>query len=429
MLGDETINQALLQAIPDLLIRMRQDGTYLSIQNNSPIALINPNKTRPGNNIFDVLPHDIAEQRMRYVRQALHTRQLQVYDQQLDLNGRVQYEEVRVIPCGEDEVLTIIRDISDRQQAENKIRQQAKELAKALQRLRVTQAQMVQNEKMLSLGQTVAGVAHEINNPINFIYGNVNYASEYIQDLLSLISLYRQCYPVADPAIQAQINAIDLEFLMEDLPKLLSSMKSGAERIRAIVQSLRNFSRLDEAEFKAANVHEGIDSTLMILHSRLTLKLGYPAIQIVKQYGDIPYIDCYPSQLNQVFMNIISNAIDALEEYYHRCTLEQIKACPGSIQISTTLINNQKIAIRIADNGLGINEKVQSRLFDPFFTTKPVGKGSGLGLSISYQIIVEKHNGRLRCFSKPGQGSEFVIELPICQEAIEARCPDLAIAI
>ncbi|MDX2211973.1 MAG: ATP-binding protein [Oculatellaceae cyanobacterium bins.114] len=429
LLESETTNRALVQAIPDLLIRMKRDGTYVNIQNVGNITLINPEKALVGNNVFDILPREIAEERMKQVEQALQTSQLQVCEQQLNLNGTPQYEEVRIMPCGDNDVLVMVRDISDRQRAENQIRRQAKELARALQKLKITQAQIVQSEKMSSLGQMVAGVAHEINNPVNFIYGNVNYASEYTHDLLSLVDLYQQHYPVPDPAIQAKINAIDLEFIVEDLSKVLSSMRLGAERIRAIVHSLRNFSRLDEAEFKAANIHEGIDSTLMILHNRLTPKPGYPAIQITKQYGEIPYIDCYPGQLNQVFMNIISNAVDALDEYYQQHTLEQIKARPGYIHISTELVNSQQIAIRIADNGLGMNEQVQMKLFDPFFTTKPVGKGSGLGLSVSYQIIVEKHKGKLSCDSAPGQGSEFVIELPICQESNDPSQSDLAIAL
>ncbi|WP_448573949.1 sensor histidine kinase [Trichothermofontia sp.] len=266
---------------------------------------------------------------------------------------------------------------------------------------------------MSSLGQLVAGVAHEINNPVNFIHGNLAHADEYIQDLLALLEQYRAQFATPPPAIQAQEEAIDLPFLRQDLPKLLNSMKLGADRIRDIVASLRNFSRLDEAALKEVDIHEGLDSTLMILQNRLKAKPDHPAIQVIKHYGLLPLVECYAGQLNQVFMNILTNAIDALDS---QASLPTAEADPvKTITIQTAVLDNTHIAIHIADNGPGMTPEVRKRLFDPFFTTKPVGKGTGMGMSISYQIITEYHGGSLDCLSEPGQGAEFIIKIPIHQ--------------
>ncbi|AFY36409.1 sensor histidine kinase [Calothrix sp. PCC 7507] len=290
---------------------------------------------------------------------------------------------------------------------------QAQELEKSLKELQQTQAQLIQAEKMSSLGQLVAGIAHEINNPVNFIYGNLNYINDYTQDLIKLVKLYQKFYANPEPKIQDFIEAIELDFLLDDLPKIINSMRIGTERITEIVLSLRNFSRLDEADMKMVDIHQGIDSTLLILQSRLKEHAGHPKIEIVKNYGNLPLVDCYPGQLNQVFMNIISNAIDALDSYNSERSITEIQAHPSKITITTEVRETQYVAIRITDNGLGIKETVQERLFDPFFTTKPVGKGTGLGLSISYKIIVEKHRGHLRCVSELGKGTEFCIEIPL----------------
>ncbi|MBD1850030.1 PAS domain S-box protein [Cyanobacteria bacterium FACHB-502] len=302
-------------------------------------------------------------------------------------------------------------------QSEVELREKAQQLEQALHELQHTQAQLVQTEKMSSLGQLVAGVAHEINNPVNFIYGNLAHVGGYAYDLLNLLDLYHQYYPVPVPAIAAEAEKIDLAFLKVDLPKLLTSMKVGADRIQKIVLALRTFSRMDEAEVKAVNIHEGIDSTLMILQSRLKETAGHWGIQVVKAYGNLPLIECYAGQLNQVFMNILSNAIDALDEFNSTRSPQEIQNHPAAITIKTQQIHSHRIQIRIADNGIGMSEQVQQRLFEPFFTTKPIGKGTGLGLSISYQVVVDKHGGLLTCHSALDQGTEFVIELPLALES------------
>ncbi|MEH2258539.1 PAS domain-containing protein [Nostoc sp.] len=341
----------------------------------------------------------------------------------------------------------------------------AQQLEATLLELQQTQAQLIQTEKMSSLGQLVAGIAHEINNPVNFIYGNISHAHEYTKDLLHLVELYQQSYYPPTPEIDRQINTIDLDFLKQDLPKILESMKMGAERIRQIVLSLRNFSRLDEDGIKAVDIHEGMDSTLLLLQNRLKAKPGHPEIQVIRDYGNLPPVVCHAGQMNQVFMNLLTNAIDALEEsylarrrsaYINSHTLQEGEA-PMSLVNNTkqktnerqllpfgnakseqagkpvqhtasqgqmtfpqirirSLIQEDHVIIRIADNGPGMTEEVRKRLFDPFFTTKPVGKGTGMGLSISYQIIVQKHGGKIQCISAPGEGAEFVVVIPLKQE-------------
>jgi light-regulated signal transduction histidine kinase (bacteriophytochrome) len=295
--------------------------------------------------------------------------------------------------------------------------QQAEQLSQALQTVQNTQSQLVQTEKMSSLGQLVAGIAHEINNPVNFIYGNLDHAKTYMEDLLRIVQAYQEHYPEPVLPIQSILESMDLDFVTADFPKILASMKMGSDRIRQIVQSLRTFSRLDQAERKPVDLHEGIESTLLILQHRLKLNGVLPGVQIVREYGNLPLVECYAGQLNQVFMNILSNAIDALEARDLNRTAEAIKANPSTIKIQTAvtrdLESQQQAVICIADNGSGMSEAVKSRIFDPFFTTKPVGKGTGLGLSISYQVVTEKHGGSLRCVSQPGQGTEFWITLPI----------------
>jgi signal transduction histidine kinase len=292
---------------------------------------------------------------------------------------------------------------------------QNEQIKQTLLELQHTQAQLIQTEKMSSLGQLVAGVAHEINNPVNFIYGNLTYTYEYAKDLLDLVHLYQQHYLNPPAEIQAELERIEPDFLMEDLSKVLSSMKIGADRIRQIVLSLRNFSRLDESEMKSVDIHEGIDSTLLILQSRLHSdrvwkETGNRDIQVIKEYGDLPLIECYAGQLNQVFMNILTNAIDALEEMMK----QELGDFTPTIKISTGVLDRNQVMIKIVDNGPGMTEEVKKKLFDPFFTTKSIGKGTGLGMAISYQII-EKHGGKLWYDSEPGKGAEFLIQIPVQQ--------------
>lgn len=329
-------------------------------------------------------------------------------------------------------------------------RERTLQLEQTLKALQNTQAQLVQNEKMASLGQLMAGVAHEINNPTSFIYGNIFQAHQYAEDLLYLLKLYQQHYPNPVVEISEQIENIEPDFIAEDFPKLITSMKEGANRINNIVLSLKNFSRLDEAQCKKVDIHEGIDNTLLILQHRLKQQPQRSEIQVFKEYGQLPLTECYPGQLNQVFMNLLSNGIDALESLSLRLpqheqtttslinlnaevetteqsktdfksalctTIESTDCKPVTfyIRITTEAIDNEQIAITISDNGSGIPTEILPKIFDPFFTTKPPGKGTGLGLSISYQIIVERHGGKLNCYSNQGQGTQFVIKLPITQ--------------
>lgn len=336
--------------------------------------------------------------------------------------------EIRV----QERTVELRETLKQLQHSEVQLKEQALQLQTTLRELQETQTQLVHTEKMSSLGQLVAGVAHEINNPVSFIYGNLVHAKGYTADLFRLLHLYQEQYPAPPPNIQQEIERIDLEFLIEDFPQLLGSMQVGAERIREIVQSLRNFSRYDEAQMKAVNLHEGIDSALMILQSRLADGFGHHGVEVIKQYGELPLIECYAGQINQVFMNILSNAIDALEAQRVRIEDAEVRSQQKNnapcIMIRTGIQDHKNseategsspfVFIQIADNGCGMSESVRSRVFDPFFTTKPIGSGTGLGLTISYQIVVERHKGMLGVTSQVGEGTEFAIELPLRQSLV-----------
>ncbi|MBD2079688.1 ATP-binding protein [Leptolyngbya sp. FACHB-17] len=332
------------------------------------------------------------------------------YDPATAADGTTRIFDTQKIPLSaEGEVFAVLgfcHDVTERITIEEKLKQQTAQLEQALRNLQSSQTQLIQSEKMSSLGQLVAGIAHEINNPVSFIHGNLTYLHDYVTEILTLLNLYQLHHPFPHPAVQRHLQATDFEFIHSDLPNLLNSMEIGTTRIREIVLSLRNFSRLDEADFKAVDLHEGLESTLLILQHRLKPSPQRPEILIVRDYAALPQIECRAGQINQVFMSLLSNAIDALEA-----------TAQPRITIRTSVVDDW-VEIAIADNGMGVPEPIQQRIFDPFFTTKPVGKGTGMGMSISYQIIVEKHHGKLYCHSTPGQGAEFVVELPIRQSGV-----------
>ncbi|WP_242027849.1 MULTISPECIES: ATP-binding protein [unclassified Limnothrix] len=324
-------------------------------------------------------------------------------EEELDNQNLQLQQEVRDREAAEAALQDLAKDL------EQRVKQRTAQLSEALTVLKKAQTQLVQTEKMSSLGQMVAGVAHEINNPVNFIHGNLEHACNYVQDVLALLVAYQLAFPKATPEILELADEIDVTFVQEDLPKLLKSMRVGTDRIREIVLSLRTFSRLDEAEVKSVDIHAGLDSTLMILSNRLKATDQRPAIQIQKHYGELSPIECYAGQMNQVFMNLLTNAIDAIDED-KRGDRE-----PPQIAITTTLADPETVQIVITDNGPGIAPEVQRNLFDAFFTTKDVGKGTGLGLSIAQQIVVERHGGRLTCRSELNHSTSFLIEIPMRQ--------------
>jgi len=326
---------------------------------------------------------------------------------------------INIVLCQIDKLEKLNRALEESVARE---REKTAHLKTAMSELKRAQTQLVQSERMSSLGQLVSAVAYEVTNPINFIHGNLSYANEYSQKMIDLLQLYEQHYPSPSPEIQAQIEAVELEFIVEDLPKLLGSMKVGANRIREIVQSLRNFSRIDEADIKPVDIHDGLDSALLILSNRLKPKPDRPAIHLIKEYGSLPLVECYAVQINQVFMNVLTNAIDALEDAFvnnnlssHCGDKEEPVKC-GQIRIVTEICPGEKaVAVRIKDNGCGMTQTVRQKIFEPFFTTKPVGKGAGIGLTISHEIAVEQHGGKLTCISAPGEGTELIIEIPLNQ--------------
>jgi signal transduction histidine kinase len=316
----------------------------------------------------------------------------------------LSYQDYRFLAASQEDALRC---------SEAQAREQARQLSKALYELQRSQSQLIQNEKMSSLGRLVAGIIYLINSPTGFIHGNLRQTKEYINDLLELLKLYQQVLPNPPVEIQDKVEAIDLEFLVEDLPKTLETMEVGAKRVFDIVRSLKNFSGVDPSQMKAVDIHAGIDTTLMILQNRLDGTVKQRVIGVIKEYGIVPVVECFPGQLNQVFMNILTNAIEALEELV---VSEDSPTQNPQIWIRTVVTDANFVTISIANNGPGITKEVLNKIFDPFFTTKPIGKGTGLGLSVGYQIVVEKHGGELKCISAPGEGAEFVIKIPIRQQ-------------
>ncbi len=425
----EQYNHQLFEQFPLGLTLCRMDGTLVEVNHTLAKLLGRTVEETLCLTYWDITPKKYATQEATALASLAQTGRYGPYEKEyIHKDGHlvpVRLTGLLIERRGEPFIWSSVEDITEQKLTEKALRQsetwskhQAKELKQALQELRITQAQLVQTEKMSSLGQLVAGIAHEINNPVNFIHGNLSPAWDYTQDILRLLELYQAQLPNPTPEIRMLVEAIDLEFVRHDLPKLLASMRMGTDRIREIVLSLRNFSRLDEAAMKRVDLHEGIDSTLVILGNRLKAKSACPAIKVIKQYSEVPLLDCYAGQLNQVFMNILSNAIDAIETLNEERLADRLTAHSGEITISTTATDAPGNAlrwatIRIADNGPGMSETIRQKLFDPFFTTKPIGKGTGMGMAISYQIVTERHNGRLQCLSSSGKGAEFVIELPI----------------
>ncbi|MGL5062631.1 MAG: PAS domain-containing protein [Microcoleus sp.] len=424
--------EAVFRALPDLYFRVGADGTILDYLSGNSEELYVPTDEFLNKKMSEILPPGLSSQFDRAMQEVIEAKAIITLEYSLPLSRGEQTYEARFLPLNYSEVIIIARNITLRKQAESELKDKNRQLEQTLKQLGKTQAQLIHAEKMSGLGQLVAGIAHEINNPVSFIYGNIIYARDYAHNLLRLSNLYQKHYPIPPAEIGEFADEIELEFIKNDFPQLLISIEMGADRIRQIVLSLRNFSRLEESALKRVDIHEGIDSALLILQHRLKENGRNRNIEIVKEYGKLPLVECYVGQLNQVFMNILSNAIDALAEIRER-KLELMDAAENYdfcdlvasynplpyIRIHTEVLDDRWVTISILDNGPGMPESVKSRIFDPFFTTKPVGKGTGLGLSISYQIVVERHGGRLRCISAPGGGTEMAIEIPIRQKTVD----------
>ncbi len=413
--------QNVLEATSDMIFAKDSQHHYL-FANSATLQLLGLSTEAEivGKTDFDVLPLEFAQNIREWDERVLRSGIAEKFQEDvLNCAGKIVNLYTTKTPMRDpnDNIIGTVgmtRDISDIKQAEAAVLQKSQELEHTLDELKQAQLQMVQNEKMATLGNLVAGVAHEINNPIGFITGSVNNVEEYIQDLLAHLEYYQKYYPEPVPEVSDHAEDIDLEFLIEDLPKLIPSMKIASQRIREISNSLRTFSRADTAEKVACDIHEGINSTLLILKYRLKASEKRPAIEVIFEYGKLPLVKCFLGQLNQVFMNIIANAIDAFDAASAGQTFAEIVAHPQLITICTEVSGDRQMAvIRIRDNGPGMSEEVQAHIFDHLFTTKEVGKGTGLGLAIGRQIVEEKHGGKLTCISAPSKGTEFVIEILI----------------
>ncbi|CAD5921598.1 Sensor kinase CckA [Planktothrix tepida] len=420
----EAKTKSLIQAIPDLMFCVNSERIVVDYYPDKQELHFLETENVIGKKIQDVFPQDLATWTEYYLKITLETGEVQMGEYVVKGDDKWHHYEARYVKSGKDEVLAIVRDITQRKQAEANLRvseiqerERALQLEKTLKDLQQAQAQLIQAEKMSSLGQMMTEIAHEIKNPISSIYGNLTYIDQDIQTLMELFKLYQQNYPEPLPEIQEFITASDVNTIINELPQSVEFMRLGANRLYDLALSLRNFSRLDSQEMVSADLHIGLDGTLKILHNQLKSKGNHAEIEVIKDYGELPLVKCYPNQLNQVFMNLLANAIDALEN----------QPVPRKIIIKTDICKRHPdflvedaIRISISDNGPGIPKSVQDQIFNPFFTTKPMGKGTGLGLSIAHQIIVEKHQGRLKCTSQEGQGTTFEIILPL-GELFQAR--------
>ncbi|MGB7890737.1 MAG: PAS domain S-box protein [Microcoleus sp.] len=425
--------QAVLDAVPGLVSWVSSDLRYLGVNRHLASAYKMPAELFIGQKVgfldtspkFNDLVYDFFANHKKKTSQEV-TASIRGENKTYLIVAQKYHNNTAAVFVGLD-ITDSKQSLVALQESEERLRQQAAKLEQTLLILQQTQTQLIQTEKMSSLGQLVAGIAHEINNPVSFISGNVSHATGYIQELLRTIDLYQKYYPHPVPEIQDLIEELDLDFIKKDLPKLLNSMKVGSERIRDVVRSLRLFSRTDEAQMKPADIHEGLDSTLLILQNRLQAKGGRPGISLVKEYGELPRVHCYPGHLNQVFMHLLTNAIDALEEggrnaeNYGKIQNQSYlsSAKPNSeifnpeIRIRTSVVGENEVAIAISDNGPGMTEEVLDCIFDPLFTTKGQDTSTGLGLAISQHLVVEKHGGKLHCVSRPGEGTELIIKIAI----------------
>ncbi len=405
----EVISEALSEAGFEVAIATDGERALKQLQYSLP-SLILLDVMMPGIDGFETCRRLKASQATRNIPVIFMTALSDVADKVKGLSlGAVDYISK---PFQIEEVLARIKTHLQVRQLSKALEKQTAELTTTVEQLKHSQLQLVQSEKMSSLGQLVAGVAHEINNPITFIQGNITYAQTYIQDLVQHLQLYQQ--QSSGEKIAAHAEEIELEYLLKDLPAIFTSLQEGSKRIANISNSLRIFSRNDNTTKVPLDIHEGIDSTLLILNHRLKANGKHPAIEVIKDYGDFPPVKCFAGPLNQVFMNLLANAIDALEDGNKGFSFDEIRANPNCIKIKTHLNDSgDSILIRIQDNGIGMSDAVKEKIFDHQFTTKPVGKGTGLGLSIAHEIIVVKHQGTLEIDSTLGKGSEFIISLPM----------------